>query len=757
MGMINTPFGGLSLSKCRPLAKDYDKLCINGFLRKCFLLFLFCCNLAQAGTLKKQDLEKVFAAPLAVGEINAALPVWPVFQAASNDTAAPKPKLLGYVFESADFAPVRGYGGKPVNLLVAIDPMGKFLAVQLISHKEPLFDHPQGNAVLDTFARQFKDLTLSHRIEIFGAKAAVKRDASSATLHGVSAGTVTVKAMERSIIESAMTVARAHAQTMAHNKKKDASAEPDGILTVGASTTDKFTPMTWAQLVDEDLVTSLTLSRKDIERGFKGTKVEGADKLAASEPRETAIEMHVALVSSAQIGRNALDDAGWQLLQSNMGGASAALMVIELGPLAKMQYESQRVPIDVPYVIKQGGKELQLRAMSYDKAVTQPDAAKKPKSTHIDVPDDKLPTLHRVVMLLVDANTPLDVNQPFELALRITRKASNFPYPTFDANYPIDYPVGKALKSVANSGDRAWIGSWRARAWEIAVLCLGLAILAVALAKQLWLSQSPRRLQRFRVGYLLFTLIFIGWFAQGQLTIVNITSSLDAALTGGNLSFLLSDPMTVILWCFVFITLFVWGRGTFCGWLCPFGALQELVSMVTQHPLIATLGFKQIRLKTRVDAKLKYLKYGVLAVIVLTVFVAPDWTSTSVEIEPFKTAISSYFDRDWPYVLWAVACVLLGSFVYRGYCRYICPLGAALAATDFARRWNWIPRRSECGTPCQSCRHRCEYQAIEPVGKVDYSECFQCLDCVSIYQDDTRCLPLINERKIIAIQPVRTV
>jgi len=61
--------------------------------------------------------------------------------------------------------------------------------------------------------------------------------------------------------------------------------------------------------------------------------------------------------------------------------------------------------------------------------------------------------------------------------------------------------------------------------------------------------------------------------------------------------------------------------------------------------------------------------------------------------------------------------------------------------------WSWIPRREACGTPCQTCRHRCEYQAIEPTGKIDYAECFQCLDCVSIYQDDEKCFPLIQMRK----------
>jgi len=267
----------------------------------------------------------------------------------------------------------------------------------------------------------------------------------------------------------------------------------------------------------------------------------------------------------------------------------------------------------------------------------------------------------------------------------------------------------------------------------------------VSLIRQRVTSANASRLSLFRIGYLLFTLIVIGWMFQGQLSIVNITASLDAIATGNDLSFLLADPMTVILWIFVAITLVVWGRGTFCGWLCPFGAFQELVSLVVQK-----LGVKPRRLRSGVDAKLKWIKYGVLAAVISSIWFLPNSTELAVEVEPFKTAISLYFVRDWPYVVWAVSLLVLSVFVYRGYCRYICPLGAALAALNPLRRWGWIARRDECGTPCQTCRHRCEYQAITPVGKVDYSECFQCLDCVSIYQDDANCLPLIQERKRIA-------
>ena len=313
--------------------------------------------------------------------------------------------------------------------------------------------------------------------------------------------------------------------------------------------------------------------------------------------------------------------------------------------------------------------------------------------------------------------------------------------------------ISAQLLANLQADESDWINEWKARRFEIAILLAGLALLTVALLMQKRFSAQAKRLRVLRTLYLLFTLGFMGWYAQGQLTIVNITAAIESLASGDDLSYLMNDPMTVILWIFVGATLLVWGRGTFCGWLCPFGALQELISLLSN-----LVGIRQRRLRAALDAKLKWIKYGVLAVILVSLYVAPTFSSWAVEIEPFKTAISLYFMRSWPFVLWAVACLTLTVFVYRGYCRYICPLGAALAAMSFLRRWPWIARRSECGTPCQSCRHRCEYQAIEPTGKINYSECFQCLDCVSIYQDDQRCLPLIQQKKqgrtVIAIRPL---
>ena len=698
---------------------------ISTLLRCLLFSLVFHVHVAWSGLLVKEDVERMFSDQFIVGDIQPNMPLWPLFIPNPMDPQA-KPELKAYVFETIDFEPVRGYGGKPIDVMVVMDVDGHFLDSKLLDHKEPLFRSEAGIAKLSNFAAQFKGLSTRHQIEIFDFKATPRRDDNYAALHGVQAGTVSAKAITKTIVLSAASVAIAHAEAAAQGQIAGASV----TSAKQRPQSEDYTPMTWPELLSQKMVSEQNFSRADIEKAFVNTKAAGSDKLAATNPDELALSVHVALVSVPAVGRNLLDNDGWRLLSTNRRSAHA-LLVTESGPMAKMNYESQRVQEDLPFEVRQNGQVLKLRGMSYDKGLKVPGY---PEST-------------RAFFFIIDNATPLDPTAAFELDLKWGRRFGSYPNQVVNKVFPLHYEFNgwRAQWNEWVHTDWSaieWVKAWQARSMEILALLMGLLVLTVGLFMQKRVSATTGRLKRLRVAYLLFTLGFIGWYAQGQLTIVNITAALDELRHGGDLGFFMNDPMTVILWIFVAGTLLVWGRGTFCGWLCPFGALQELISLVTQ-----AVGVRQKRLRTALDAKLKWFKYGVLAVLVASVWLAPSFAEVAVEVEPFKTAISLYFVRDWPYIAWAVFCLALSVFVYRGYCRYICPLGAALAATNVLQRWSWIPRRQACGTPCQTCRHRCEYQAIEPQGKVNYSECFQCLDCVSIYQDDKRCLPLIQYRK----------
>ena len=121
-----------------------------------------------------------------------------------------------------------------------------------------------------------------------------------------------------------------------------------------------------------------------------------------------------------------------------------------------------------------------------------------------------------------------------------------------------------------------------------------------------------------RLGILAFVTAFIGWWGQGQLSIATPLAVARTAIEGGSYAFLLYDPFSLVIWAVTVFGFVLWGRGLFCGWLCPFGALQEFA-----HHLGRLLRLPQIEPNAYWDAQLKYLKYVVLAGMVALLLSAP--------------------------------------------------------------------------------------------------------------------------------------
>jgi NosR/NirI family nitrous oxide reductase transcriptional regulator len=185
--------------------------------------------------------------------------------------------------------------------------------------------------------------------------------------------------------------------------------------------------------------------------------------------------------------------------------------------------------------------------------------------------------------------------------------------------------------------------------------------------------------------------------------------------------------------------LLFWGRGAFCGWLCPFGALQELLNKIARR-----IGIKQITVPWWLHERLWPIKYiiflGLLGVSVYSLHLA----ETLSEIEPFRTSIVLRFMRGWPYLLFVFSLLAAGLFIERFYCRYLCPLGAALAIPGKLAMFNWLKRYRNCGDPCQKCAQECMVQAIDPQGNINPNECLHCLHCQQLYYDEEACPVVIH-------------
>ncbi len=294
---------------------------------------------------------------------------------------------------------------------------------------------------------------------------------------------------------------------------------------------------------------------------------------------------------------------------------------------------------------------------------------------------------------------------------------------------------------LGESSEPFWVLVWRERWWQIAVLCSALGLLTTILLFQDWLTRRPRLLQVVRTGFLLFTLLFIGWYMLAQLSIIHVLTFINAILHQFTWESFLVDPLIFILWGYVALTLLLWGRGVYCGWLCPFGALQELL-----HKLAQRLAIPEYRLPGVLHERLTALKYVIFVALFGLSLQSIGYAAKAAEVEPFKTAIVLHFNRGGVFFWYAAGLLLIGLFIRKFFCKYLCPLGAALAIPAPLRIFDWLRRRKECGRPCQICAIQCEVQAIRPTGDINPNECHYCLDCQVTYWNDHQCPPLSEKR-----------
>ena len=670
-------------------------------------IIMACFGTAYAGSLTRSALQHYFPAPFILGEKDDILPVWPIFK--QNGTSD---ELIAYVFESADLAPIPGFSGTPINMLVALTPEGSFLDVRLLSQHEPVFVDGLGPEPLFDFIKQYVGKSLKQSIKV--GPPAGDRAAGSAALseiHGVAQAPASVRIVHESLLVAGLEVARGK---LGFARGRDPSR-------AAKVRNDRFEPLNWQEMISRGYIKHYHVTNAESEAAFAGTMGAGLDPEVRRKPDGAFIDLWIGELDVPDIGRNLLDDATFNRLISDLDGRHA-LFVLSAGRLSFMVDDFVAGAVPLRMSLRQADVPVEIRDFAWHK----PFIVK-------DMPQGD------VSVLTIKTLTGWDPANPSEFALRATRAKGQILAEKADHDFSFAFSVPQELLVLPPQESVKGFGSiWLERARDLVILSTGLFILAVALAMQKALTASAKAFALFRRIFLAFTLFFIGWWAQAQLSIVTLIGLTRAAKGEGGLAFLLYDPPSLILWFFTLGSLMIWGRGTFCGWLCPFGAMQEFVGDVAK-----LLKIRQWRIAQRWDARLRGAKYAALMLILGAALASSALAERFAEIEPFKTAITLVFIRSLPFVLYAGLLLAGGLFVYKFFCRYFCPLGAAFALVGLARRWDWLPRRVECGDPCQLCKSKCRYNAIKPTGQIIYHECFQCMDCVVIHNDRSQCVPLV--------------
>ena len=659
-------------------------------------------------------------------------------------------KEVGVAYITTDVVNTRGYSSKPIDTIVALDKEGTIRGAKMLEHHEPILLVGIPVSKVDTFINGYIGLNPTKN----------PPKAGSTPSEIVTGATVTVVVIGDSIVRSARVItAELNKQGGAATTTANTAAQtrPHRLPNM-----DKQDILSWDDLLAQGAVQKLHLSIGDANKMLAENNPEAAQHPFAGNPDDTFINLYTAVVSQPSIGKSLLGESGFAELQSRLKPNQSAIIVAGEGVYSWKGSGYVRGGIFDRIEIIQGETSFRFVDSQHERL--------------IDLAAEGAPHFKEVSWFVIPEGVEFDAAEPWRIQLMIQRVLSvnDKAFVTTDLDYelpkgyyvddpkappveiaaPVETPSAQAASGVEPGAgiaeaatddgvsNQLWKQIWEAKRGQIVVVGIALTILLLVFLFQDVIVRYEKWYDRFRLCFLTFTLFYIGWYAQAQLSVVNTLTLFSAILTDFHWEFFLMDPIVFILWLFTAATMLLWNRGTFCGWLCPFGALQELTNRIAKR-----FGVKQITVPHLLHTRLSAVKYviffGLLAISLYDLGVAEHFA----EVEPFKTAIILKFVRDWWFVLFAVILLVAGLFIERFFCRYLCPLGAGIAIPARFRIFDWLRRYKMCGNPCQICTHECPVQAIAPEGDIHPNECIQCLHCQVMYHHQTRCPQVVATNK----------
>ena len=660
------------------------------------------------------SIKAIFPKATRFGDPEQNPPVVPVYQL--NE-------LLGYAFKSTDLSDLPGFSGDPIHLLIGIDTRGQFVGVQVLSHHEPIFMHGLGEGPMFNFIHQYVGRSVKDRIIVDSRRAAQSDGSENGTVYfdGVTKATVSVLVINDIMLSAALKVARAKLEGFEQ-------AAPSRVRE------DVFEPLNWSQMTEKGWVKRWQLLVDEVEGGL-GDSIAiypsiDIDESMSEDGSPLFSDLYYAYLNPPSVGQNLLGVEEYARLMSIRKPGEHLIWVASNGPFPFVEEGFRPGTVPTRIGMSQNDLPVDIRDIDFldDSGFQSGDG----------------PYLERAHIFRIKAQAGFDPAQPLELQFNLDVKRNHLirDQASFSDQYGLPEHLFEKVEIEEFVQDPLWLRIWKDRVGDTVVMLLALLVLTGLFIWQHRMTQHSVWFHRFRWGFLLFTLGFVGFYTQAQLSVVNVYTLLLALVDGFDITVFLLDPIIFVLWTYVFISLFLWGRGLFCGWLCPFGVMQELTSKLAK-----LLKIKQFKISEQRHQRLQKLKYLILLVLVGSAFFSLSLAEKMAEIEPFKTAVTLVFVRSWPFVLYAVLLLVAGLYIHKFFCRYLCPLGAGLAILGRFSVFKWLKRRKECGAPCQLCKVRCEIDSINRDGSVDYDECVQCLECIVILNNADQCAIERSQRK----------
>ncbi len=607
-------------------------------------------------------------------------------------------EVIGWVVLSTDVVSIKGYSGKPIVTLVGLDAGGVISGVKIIHHSEPIILLGIPEEKLTRFVNFYVNKRADARITV-GRSAGE----NYLTVDAVSGATVTVLAENSTILDTARTLGAAVGTLKLQSTLPGAFVESDQ-------------DWSFANMKRKGVFGHLRVSEK---------------QMGETNSNDAFVDLIFTIADAPQIGRPLLGESTYAHLMGELKEGEHLVVIMGNGSGSFKGSGFVR-----------GGifDRVHLRQKLTSVMFADTDYTNLPSLAVADAPEFKEGAV------FISRSAEIDPGRPFDLVFLGSfydkKSAFSREFHSFSATHRLPKSIYRLDGPDPES--EVWRSAWSGQKLKLAVLAIVLVSMLGLFAQRRWLTGSVKRLKIIQITVLSISFGVLGLWLSAQPSITQILTLIGSIYGEWDGNLFLSEPMLFLSWIFIAIVIFLWGRGAFCGWICPFGSLSELLNHLGKW-----LNVPQFELPEKGHKILRYLRYLIFAGLIPAYIYSPELGEKLSEIEPFKTTFLLVpWQRSWGFFGYWLVLVVASLFWFRPFCRYLCPLGAALALPSFLRVAG--PRRRKFCSSCTICTDICEPKAIRPDGKIDSMECLNCMHCEANFRADEICPPLIGLKKLDA-------